>query len=162
MFFAARLDGVVEAWDLCAQQSDSVLQHKVTDAALSVLAAEQSGRLVAVGDADGSLSLLQCDRSLAVPQPNEKSVVQEMLERETFREKALRSTRLATERKDKAAAAATAAELLVTDKDEKVDELLRKVDANFLAMIKETEEDEGKGLREELTIEEHLGIGDGS
>ena len=65
--------------------------------ALSVLAAEQTGRRRGMLTAP-----CHCCSIVAAPQPNEKSVVQEMFERETFRKAPVNA--FATERKDKAAA----------------------------------------------------------
>lgn len=50
---------------------------------------QSGGRLVAVGDVNGTVSLLEVCDSLAVPQSNEKGAISSMFEREFRREKNL-------------------------------------------------------------------------
>ena len=84
-----------------------------------------------------------CD-SLARPQPNEKAAIGNMLEREAKREKNLESRAREIERqrdqleRDKAREAQEKKD----GKDDKMEEILRKVDADFLAMIKKVEDEE--------------------
>ena len=64
--------------------------HKVGDAALSSIAVSSSaGRLVAIGDVNGTVSLLEVCESLAAPQTNEKQAISNMFDRETKQEKNL-------------------------------------------------------------------------
>ena len=103
------------------------------------------GKLVAMGDV-GTVSLLELCESLAESQANERKAIDMMFEREMKQEKNLE----ARERDLKRAKAQEAAERNVEAqdkkdaKDEKMEALLRKVDADFLAMIKEAEDDESK------------------
>ena len=101
---------------------------------------------MAVGDINGTVSLLEVCESLAQPQGNEKHKVGAMFERETKREKNLEvRARDIRKRASQAATEKKASESEKTDgKDEAMEELLRKVDADFLAMIKEAEDDESK------------------
>jgi dynein intermediate chain 2, axonemal len=72
-----------------------------------------------------------------------------VFEREAKREKNLekRAMELARRaRQTEAEARATPAERKTTGKDEKMEEILRKVDAEFLAMIKDAEEEETKAV----------------
>lgn len=93
VFYTARMDGVVDIWDYYYRQNAVALSHKVGDQALSSIAVQGStqsggGRLVAVGDVNGNVSLLEVCESLAVPQSNEKGAIGAMFERESKREKA--------------------------------------------------------------------------
>lgn len=93
VFYTARMDGVVDIWDYYYRQNAVALSHKVGDQALSSIAVQGStqsggGRLVAVGDVNGNVSLLEVCESLAVPQANEKTAIGAMFERESKREKA--------------------------------------------------------------------------
>ena len=67
--------------------------HKIGTSALSAIGIEGNtqcgGKLVAVGDVDGSVSILEVSDSLASPQANEKTAIGNMLEREGKREKNL-------------------------------------------------------------------------
>jgi dynein intermediate chain 2 len=84
--------------------------------------------------------------SLAAPQANERKAIDLMFEREMKQEKNLearerdlrRQRALESENRNKEAQDKKDA------KDEKMEALLRKVDADFLAMIKEAEDDESK------------------
>jgi dynein intermediate chain 2 len=93
VFYVTRSDGVVDVWDITHNQNEVAYSHKVSDTALSSISIEGSttggGKLVALGDANGTVSMLEVCDSLAVPQQNEKSAVNAILERETKREKNL-------------------------------------------------------------------------
>jgi dynein intermediate chain 2 len=93
VFYVARSDGVVDVWDITHSQNEVAYSHKVSDAALSSISIEGNtqggGKLVAVGDVNGTVSMLEVCDSLAVPQMNEKSNVNAIFERETKREKNL-------------------------------------------------------------------------
>jgi dynein intermediate chain 2 len=144
------MDGVVDIWDYFYRQNEVAYSHKVGDCGLSSISvqghSQGGGRLVAVGDVNGTVSLLEVCESLAVQQPNEKAAINSMFERETKREKNLevrerdlrRVQSQMEEQKDRESAEKK------DGKDEKMEELLRKVDADFLAMIKEAEDDESK------------------
>ena len=141
------MDGVVDVWDYFYRQNEVAYSHKVGDAALSSVAVSSgSGRLVAVGDAHGTVSLLEVCDSLASPQANEKNAIAAMLDRETKQEKNLelreRDLRRAREKAKDSSGKESAEEK--EKKDAKMEEQLRTVDANFLNMIKEAEDDESK------------------
>jgi len=150
VFFVTRMDGVVDIWDYFYRQNEVAYSHKVGDANLSSIAVQgnhqSGGKLVAMGDVQGTVSLLEVCESLAESQANERKAIDLMFEREMKQEKNLE----ARERDLKRARAQEAAERNVEAqdkkdaKDEKMEALLRKVDADFLAMIKEAEDDESK------------------
>jgi dynein intermediate chain 2 len=104
------------------------------------------GRLVAVGDVTGTVSLLEVCESLAVSQSNERKAIDLMFEREMKQEKNLeaRERELRRQRTQEQEARSREAQDKKDAKDEKMEALLRKVDADFLAMIKEAEDDESK------------------
>lgn len=143
VFFTARMDGVLDVWDIYFRQSECAYSHKVGEHPLSSIAVQGSpqaggGKLVAVGDMSGTVSLLELSDSLSRPQPDEKLLIGSMLDREKAREKHLekRAAELARLRAKKAGAAAGAAET-----SDEMESILRQVDAEFLAMIKEAEEE---------------------
>ena len=150
VFYVTRMDGVVDIWDYFYRQNEVAYSHKVGDSPLSTISVQgtmqSGGRLVAVGDVKGTVSLLEVCDSLASQQPNEKMAINGMFERETkqeknleLRERDLRRAKAAEEEASKKEAGDKK-----DGKDEKMEELLRKVDADFLAMIKEAEDDESK------------------
>lgn len=150
VFFVTRMDGVVDIWDYFYRQNEVAYSHKVGDSQLSSMAVQgttqQGGKLVAMGDVTGTVSLLEVCESLAAPQANERKAIDLMFEREMKQEKNLearerdlrRQRALESENRNKEAQDKKDA------KDEKMEALLRKVDADFLAMIKEAEDDESK------------------
>jgi len=147
VFFVTRMDGVVDIWDYFYRQNEVAYSHKVGDQELSCIAvSNQAGRLVSVGDVKGTVSLLEVCESLAAPQANEKTAISNMFDRETKQEKNLEVRERDLKRAKAAEAEARSRESAdkKDGKDEKMEELLRKVDADFLAMIKEAEDDESK------------------
>ena len=107
---------------------------------------------MAVGDVNGTVSLLEVCESLAASQPNEKQAISGMFEREMKREKNLEAREREMRRKKKAFEDEKKKEAAdkKDGKDEKMEELLRKVDADFLQMIKEAEDDESKASEKQL------------
>jgi len=89
VFFTARQDGVLDAWDILYQQKAPILSTKVADDALNCIKLHEQGCLVAVGCNNGNTSLLELSDSLSISHKNEKSSVTAMFERETRREKIL-------------------------------------------------------------------------
>jgi dynein intermediate chain 2 len=87
------MDGVVDIWDYFYRQNEVAYSHKVCDSMLSSIAvqgtAQQGGKLVAMGDVTGTVSLLELCESLAVPQANERKAIDLMFEREMKQEKNL-------------------------------------------------------------------------
>ena len=149
VFFVGRADGVVDVWDLCQSHSEAAYNHKVGDSALSSIAvrggAQGGGRLVAIGDVGGTVSLLEVCASLAQAQPNEKAAVGSMLDRESrrvrnleIREREGRRARVVEEER-----ARTEEEGRVegrAGRDEEAER--REVERQFLAMTREGSEEE--------------------
>ena len=79
VFFTTRMDGFVDIWDYYYRQNAVAYTHKVGDHPLSSIAVQGNtqggGRLVAVGDVNGTVSLLEVCESLAVAQSNEKAAI---------------------------------------------------------------------------------------
>lgn len=93
VFYVTRSDGVLDVWDISHNQNEVAYSQKVSDTALTCISIEGNtqggGKLVSLGDANGTVSLLEVCDSLARSQPNEKASVSAMFERETIREKNL-------------------------------------------------------------------------
>jgi len=71
------MDGVLDFWDIFYRQNAVAYSHKVADhplSSISVQGTAQSGggRLIAVGDVNGTVSLLEVSENLAVPPASEK------------------------------------------------------------------------------------------
>jgi len=147
VLYVTRMDGVIDIWDFFHRQNEVAYSHKVGDASLSTISVQGNtqvgGKLVAVGDVNGTVSLLEVCDSLSEHQPGEKSAINSMFERETKREKNLeirereikRAKAQELEKKKKQAKEDK------DEKDEEMEETLRKVEADFLNMIKEADDD---------------------
>ena len=146
VFFVTRMDGVVDIWDYFYRQNEVAYSHKVGDAMLSSVAVQGGGKLVAMGDVTGTVSLLELCESLAASQMNERKAIENMFDRESKQEKnlELRERDLKRQRQQETDSRNRDAQDKKDAKDEKMEALLRKVDADFLAMIKEAEDDESK------------------
>ena len=81
MFYVTREDGVVDFWDYFYRQNEVAYSHKVSDAPLSSISVHAQGKLMGVGDRNGTVSLLQVCDSLALQQSNEKLAISGMFER---------------------------------------------------------------------------------
>ena len=150
VFFVTRYDGVLDIWDYFYRQNEVAYSHKVGDITLSSIAVQGTmqagGKLVAIGDTQGTVSLLELCESLAQSQANERKAIDLMFEREMKQEKNLEARERELKRLRAAENEGRARENQEKKdaKDEKMEALLRKVDADFLAMIKEAEDDESK------------------
>lgn len=94
VFYLCRHDGRLDTWDYYYRMNEVSLSQKVSDSALTSLAIQGSpqsgGHLMAVGDAEGVITLLHLCDGLAVPaSSNEKQHIGAMFEREMKREKNL-------------------------------------------------------------------------
>ncbi len=149
VFYVTRADGVMDIWDIGHNQNEIAYSHKVSDASLSSISVEGNtqggGKLVAVGDANGTVSLLEVCDSLAHPKQNEKSIVNAMFERETKREKNLE----VREREIKRARAQEEERLKREEKEAEIDaknrehDELAKLEEEFFTVVKETDEEGG-------------------
>uniref|UniRef100_A0A0G4FR99 Dynein intermediate chain n=1 Tax=Chromera velia CCMP2878 TaxID=1169474 RepID=A0A0G4FR99_9ALVE len=93
LFTVCRQDGYLDFWDIFYRQDQVVHRHKVGDAALWSLSMQSQGQLVAVGDTEGTVSLLELCEPLSVPSSTEKGVIIQIFEREARREKNLETQR---------------------------------------------------------------------
>jgi len=150
VFFVLRADGVLEVWDFYDRVSGPVYTHKVSDVGLTSVAVHGSmqgggGKLVAVGDAAGSVTMLEFSDNLALNQPNEKVIIGNFFDRESKREETLEKRALALARAQKANKGAAAgadaggAPAAVGAPGEELapeaQAVLDKIDADFRGMI---------------------------
>ena len=143
IFYVIGMDGSLNVWDFFHRQSELAYSHKIGNTALSSIGVQGNsqvgGKLVAVGDVSGSVSLLEVCNSLACPQQNEKSVINSMFERETRREKNLEVRE--REVKKAKAQAKEKERKNAADKEDDIDEEtqkdLDKIDADFENMMRD-------------------------
>lgn len=81
----------MDVWDLYERIESPIYTVKVSDApqGLSTLKVHNNGKLIAVGDNNGSLTVSALSRGLYEVQKDEKGVIAALFERETKREKNL-------------------------------------------------------------------------
>ena len=112
LFFVTRRDGWLDIWDYFYRQNEVALSHKVADASLTCLKLNtvtgssqigvshpNVGKYCAIGDSDGTITLLELCPSLYEVQPKEKDVIDEIFKREKAKESALKRQRVAAELK---------------------------------------------------------------
>ena len=79
-------DGWLDIWDYYYRQNELAFSHKVSDSALSCIKLNLTGggyhnvgKLVAIGDQDGTVTLMELCDSLYSLQPKEKEIIGEVL-----------------------------------------------------------------------------------
>ena len=137
VFYVTRDDGVLDIWDYFYRQNEVAYSHKVTDGPLSSIAVHGNGKLVAVGDDTGTVSLLEVCDSLGVMQSNEKSAMHSMFEREMRREKNLEARAKELKRAEARLQAKQDEDQEAKDKldETAMEEVLQKIEADFLQLI---------------------------
>ena len=101
IFFLTRMDGWLDIWDYYYRQNEVCYSQKISDFPLTCIAMKPKSSDILIGDASGSVTLLQLCKSLWEPQPKgvEESALKNMFEREYNREKDLMTQRRAAESK---------------------------------------------------------------
>lgn len=188
VFFVTRADGVVDIWDFHYRQTEVAYSHKVSSTMITSIAVQNSslsqtgGKLVALGDACGTVTLLELCDSLSTPQPNERKAMDLLFEREIKQEKnlearerelrRLRTTGSLSAKETSLTPSVTSTKMSSTGtvptttttpalpvvaspptgataasnkrEPEDMEALLRKLDSEFLAMIKLAEDKESR------------------
>lgn len=150
VFYVITMDGELNVWDYYNSQNEVEYSHKIGNSALSAIGIEGNalggGKLVAVGDVDGSVSLLEVSDCLATPQAHEKSRISNLFERESKREKNLE----AREREMKRAKALAEEQKSQNDVDGEHnaspsdDDTLAQIESKFLAMLQDDNQNDNK------------------
>ena len=147
VFFLTESDGWLNVWDYNYRQNEVAFAHKVSESMLTSLSVHnipnnpRFGRLVAVGDVDGTVTLMELCEALAVSAPPanaEKISITAMFEREQNREKNLQAAKRLGEgkksiKKDEEKSARM---------EEKLRERLRTIDEDFYRSVAAAEEAE--------------------
>lgn len=83
------MDGFLDVWDFFYRQNEVAYSQKVSDAVLTSI--QISGPMAAIGDSDGTVSMMSMCRTLydQTLNPKEKDIMGAIFERETKREKNL-------------------------------------------------------------------------
>ena len=89
LFFLTRMDGFLDVWDFFYRQNEVAYSQKISDAVLTTI--QISGSMAAIGDSDGTVSMMSMCRTLYdhTLNPKEKEIMGSIFEREFKREKNL-------------------------------------------------------------------------
>lgn len=91
LFFLTRIDGFLDVWDFNYRQNEVAYSQKISDSPLTSIVVNQN--LAAIGDAEGTVSIMQLCKPLYEVNPKEKEQMQVIFEREFRREKNLENLR---------------------------------------------------------------------
>ncbi|XP_057659337.1 dynein intermediate chain 3, ciliary-like [Diorhabda carinulata] len=89
VFFTTRSDGTLDVWDILQQQKQASLSVKICDVKLTRIKAHDHGKLLALGNQNGTVSLVELSENLSASVKNDKMLLTSMLDREARREKIL-------------------------------------------------------------------------
>lgn len=120
VFSTIKMDGTLDVWDYFYKQNDPTLTVQVADKCLTSVSPESNGRMLAVGAADASVTLLELCDGLCMMQTGEKVGITAMFERETKREKNLEARAKELRLKAKRAEGKTGGELELDDDADKI------------------------------------------
>lgn len=97
LFFLTRMDGFLDVWDFYYRQNEVAYSQKISDSVLTSISTQ--GSMAAIGDANGTVSMLSLCRVLYEADKNEKDLMGAIFERETLREKNLSAAKTLAEKK---------------------------------------------------------------
>lgn len=90
VYYTGSCDGTLCIWDLYMKQHEPVYVTKInTDIQITALVMKSDGWQLGVSSADGSVTVVRLSKNLVELQANEKSVISQLFENETKREKTL-------------------------------------------------------------------------
>ena len=73
LFFLSRMDGFIDCWDYLYRQNEVAYSYKVSDNPLTSIAISKGeGKMLAVGDSEGSVTMIQLCKALYEDSGNEK------------------------------------------------------------------------------------------
>jgi dynein intermediate chain 2, axonemal len=87
LFFLSRIDGFLDVWDFYYRQNEVAYSQKISDNPLTSIAVNNN--MIAIGDAEGTVSIMKLSPALHEPANKEKEVMQTIFDREFRREKML-------------------------------------------------------------------------
>lgn len=106
VFFVTRKDGWMDIWDFYYRQNEVAFSHKVSNSALTTIKLNtvtgvsqigvthgDIGKYAAIGDSNGTITLLELCTSLYKTQANERETLNDIFQREKRREEHLKTQR---------------------------------------------------------------------
>ncbi|XP_077593361.1 dynein axonemal intermediate chain 2 [Stigmatopora nigra] len=138
VFFTVKMDGMLDIWDVLFKQNEPTLSVKVCDEALYSLRLPESGRLVACGSQQGTVTILEICSGLSSLQKNEKSLMAEMLERDAKREKILEARQKELRLKERSRSGQSRQDEVdrdVAEQEETPEQLIAKAEQDFFSIV---------------------------
>lgn len=136
LFFLTRIDGFLDIWDFYYKQNEVAFSQKISDSPLTSIAVNQN--LAAIGDAEGTVYIMELCKSLYESTPKEKEQMAIVFDTEARREKNLEiAKKLANDEKNKQQnkKGAVDPEKLKRQQEEKLAEELKSIEENFFALV---------------------------
>lgn len=87
LFYLTRIDGFMDVWDFYYRQNEIAYSVKVSDMPLTSIST--TNNMIAVGDAEGTVSLMKLCKPLYETTAKEKETMNQIFDREFRREKSL-------------------------------------------------------------------------
>jgi len=76
LFFLTRMDGFLDIWDYLYRQNEVAYSYKISDNPLtSISISLGEGKMAAIGDSEGSVTMIQLCKPLYQEQPGEKELM---------------------------------------------------------------------------------------
>lgn len=148
IFFLTRSDGWIDIWDYYYRQNEICFSQKISDYSLTCMAVKPKTSDILIGDASGSVTLLQMCKSLWEPQPKgvEEGALKVMFEREGSREKTLlQQKKMLETRRAKELKKEVKKEV---KKKNVVEEKIKELEADFFDTLKRYQEKLESGVLE--------------
>jgi dynein intermediate chain 2 len=163
VFFLTRKDGWLDVWDYYYRQNEIAFSHKVSDAPLTCIKVSYvgsgnqiiGGKYAAIGDQDGTVTILELCESLYTMQKNEKDIMTDIFTREMTKEKNLEALRRLQELEKKRVPKDMTA--IHKKFEEKKSEEIKKVEERFDALLKQGDVEFTGEKYQEAAAEEHQG-----
>lgn len=138
LFYLTRIDGFLDIWDFYYRQNEVAHSQKISDCPLTSISVNQN--MMAIGDSEGTVSIMQLCSALYETTPKEKEVMGQIFEREFRREKNLLTMKKLTKDaagKDKKAKDASK---LQAEKEVQMKETIVNLEEEFFKKVSEGED----------------------
>lgn len=158
LFFLTRIDGFMDVWDFYYRQNEVAYSQKISDCPLTSISVYQ--HMLAIGDAEGTVSIMQLCKSLYENNPKEKEEMNRIFERESRREKTLETTKKqnldAIQKAKKAQKEKKKSpEEIQQEKEIEIKKKLEDIENNFFLSVSQGDEEQKREIqaRGELSME---------
>lgn len=136
LFYLTRIDGFLDVWDFYYRQNEVAYSQKISDSPLTSINVHNN--LAAIGDAEGTVSIMKLCPPLVDTSNKEKEVMQNIFEREFRREKNLEIQKKDAAKKpeaDKRGGKGMSAEEKAKEKEKKLAERITEIEEDFFKHV---------------------------